>query len=60
MITAAALEWLDVTFDARRCEAFDHAFRNRGPMITLKSDMDAGEPMHVRPGDYHDPLRWWL
>ena len=41
-------------------KAFDHAFRNRGPMFTLKSDMDAGPPMHVCPGDYDDPLRWWL
>jgi hypothetical protein len=29
-------------------------------MITLKSVMDAGQPMHVCPGDYDDPLRWWL
>ena len=42
MNTAPALEWLDVTFDTRRRKAFDHAFRNRGPMITFKSVMDAG------------------
>jgi hypothetical protein len=60
MITTPALEWLDATFDTRRREEFDHAFRNRGPMITLKSDMDPGQPMHVRPGYYSDPLRWWL
>ena len=37
MNTAPALDWLDATFDARRRKAFDHAFRNRGPMFTLKS-----------------------
>ena len=25
-------------------------------MIPLKSAMDAGQPMHVCPGDYDDPL----
>jgi hypothetical protein len=60
MITAPALAWLDATFDTRRRKAFDHAFRNRGPMITFKSVMDAGPPMHVCSGDYDDPLRWWL
>ncbi len=60
MTTASALEWLDATFDVRRRKAFDHAFRNRGPMITLKSEMDVGPPMHVQLGDYNDPLRWWL
>ena len=60
MTTATALEWLDATFNARRRKAFDHAFRNRGPMITFKSAMDAGPSMHVCPGDYDDPLRWWL
>jgi hypothetical protein len=60
MNTIPAFEWLDATFAARRRKAFDHAFRNRGPMIALKSDMDAGPPMHVCPADYDDPLRWWL
>jgi hypothetical protein len=40
MNTTPALEWLDATFDTRRRKAFDHAFRNRGPMFTLKSAMD--------------------
>ena len=60
MNTAPALEWLNITFDTRRRKAFDHAFRNRGPMITFKSVMDAGPSMHVCSGDYDDPLRWWL
>ena len=60
MNTTPALEWLDATFDIRRLKAFDHAFRNRGPMFTLKSAMDTGPSMRVCPGDYDDPLRWWL
>ena len=60
MNTVPALDWLDATFYTRRRKAFDHAFRNRGPIFTLKSDMDAGPPMHVCRGDYDDPLRWWL
>ena len=55
-----AIAWLHATFETRRQKAFDHAFGNRGPMFTLKSAMDPGEPMHIRPGDYHDPQRWWL
>ena len=30
-----AVAWLHATFEARRRKAFDHAFRNRGPMFTL-------------------------
>jgi hypothetical protein len=60
MNTAAVLEWLEATFDARRRKAFDHAFRNRGPMFTFKSAMDAGPAMRVCSSDYDDPLRWWL
>jgi hypothetical protein len=60
MTTTPALEWLQAAFDTRCREEFDHAFRNRGPMITFKSDMDAGQPMRIRPGDYDDPERWWL
>ena len=60
MNTAPALEWLDATFDTRRRKAFDHAFRNRGPMFTLKSAMDSGQAMRVGAADYDDPLRWWL
>ena len=60
MTTNPAIEWLKASFDIRYRKAFDHAFRNVGPMIRLKSGMDAGEPMHVRPEDYHDPQRWWL
>jgi hypothetical protein len=56
----AAIEWLNATFDIRYREAFDHAFRNVGPIFRLKSDMDTGEPMRVRLEDYHDPQRWWL
>ena len=57
---APAIEWLNVTFDARHHKAFDHAFRNRGPMITLKSGMDPGISMRVQVADYQDPDRWWL
>jgi hypothetical protein len=60
MTTASALDWLHATIDTRHREEFDHAFRNRGPMITFKSDMDAGQPMRIRPEDYDDPQRWWL
>jgi hypothetical protein len=59
MTIIPAIEWLDATFDARRRKAVDHDFRI-GPMITVKSGLDAGRPMHVWPEDYHDPLRWWL
>jgi hypothetical protein len=60
MTSTPAIEWLKATFDIRYRKAFDHAVRNVGPMIRLKSDMDAGEPMRVRPEDYRDPQRWWL
>ena len=59
MTTAPALTWLDATFDTRRRTAVDRDFRI-GPMFTLKSAMDAGPSMRVCPGDYDDPLRWWL
>jgi hypothetical protein len=59
-VTDPALEWLHATFEIRRRKAFDHAFRNRGPIFTLKSDMDPGEPMNIRQADYADPDRWWL
>jgi hypothetical protein len=55
-----AVAWLHATFETRRRKAFDHAFGHSGPMFTLKSAMDPGEPMHIRPADYHDPQRWWL
>ena len=55
----SAVDWLQATFEASRRKAVDRDFRI-GPMITLKSDMDTGEPRHVRPADYHDPQRWWL
>jgi hypothetical protein len=55
-----AVAWLHATFEARSREAFDHASATKGPMFTLKSDMDPGEPMHIQPRDYHDPQRWWL
>jgi hypothetical protein len=58
MTATPALDWLYATFDARRRKAVDHDFRI-GPMITLKSGMDPGQPMHIRPGDYDDPLWWW-
>jgi len=60
MTAHPAIAWLNATFGTRCREAFDHGFRTRGPMFTLKSDMDPGQPMHVRPADYDDPLRWWL
>jgi hypothetical protein len=59
MNTVSVLDWLDATFDARRRKAVDRDFRI-GPMFTLKSAMDSGQTMHVCPGDYDDPLRWWL
>ena len=59
MNTIAPLEWLDATFDTRRRKAIDRDFRI-GPIFTLKSAMDSGQTMHVCPGDYDDPLRWWL
>jgi hypothetical protein len=59
MNTAPALTWLDATFDTRRRKAVDRDFRI-GPIFTLKSAMDAGQAMHVCPGDYADPRRWWL
>ena len=55
MNTAPALEWLGRHL--RRPAAArpsTHAFRIR-PMFTLKSALDAGQPMHVCPGDYDDP-----
>ena len=55
-----AIAWLHATFETRRRKAFDHASATRGPMFTLKSAMDPGEPMRIRPGDYQDPQRWWL
>ena len=54
-----AIEWLRVTFDDRRRKAVDRDFRI-GPVFTLKSVHDPGEPMKVRLSDYQDPLRWWL
>jgi hypothetical protein len=54
-----AIEWLRVTFDDRRRKAVDRDFRI-GPIFTLKSVHDSGEPMKVRLSDYQDPLRWWL
>jgi hypothetical protein len=54
-----AIEWLRVTFDDRRRKAVDRDFRI-GPIFTLKSVHDPGEPMKVRLSDYQDPLRWWL
>ena len=61
MNTAPALEWLDASFDSpppRRPSTTPSA--TAVPMFTLKSAMDAGPSMHVLPGDYDDPLRWWL
>jgi hypothetical protein len=58
-VISPAVAWLHATFETRRRKAVDRDFRI-GPMITLKSAMDPGEPMHIRPGDYHDPQRWWL
>jgi hypothetical protein len=60
MTSTPAIEWLKATFNIRYRKAFDHAFRNVGPMIRLKSDMDAGQPMRVTSADYADPQRWWL
>jgi hypothetical protein len=54
-----AIEWLRVTFDDRRRKAVDRDFRI-GPIFTLKSVHDPGEPMKVRLSDYQDSLRWWL
>ena len=54
-----AIEWLRVTLDTRRRKGFDRDFRI-GPIFTLKSFYDSGEPMTVQPCDYQDPLRWWL
>ena len=54
-----AIEWLRVTLDTRRRKAFDRDFRI-GPIFTLKSVYDPGEPMKIQPSDYQDPLRWWL
>ena len=59
MTAGPALEWLDATFDARRRKAVDRDFRI-GPIFTLKSVHDPGEPMEVRLSDYQDPVRWWL
>ncbi len=33
---------------------------NRGPMISLKTDMEPEVAMRVTRSDYSDPLRWWL
>ncbi len=54
-----AIEWLRVMFDDRRRKAVDRDFRI-GPIFTLKSVHDPGEPMKVRLSDYQDPLWWWL
>ncbi len=59
MNTVSPLEWLDATFDARRRKAVDRDFRI-GPVFTLKSVHDSGEPMKVQSSDYQDSVRWWL
>jgi hypothetical protein len=59
MTSTPAIEWLQAMFE------FDRGNPGllpspTGPMIQLKSDMDAGQAMRVRPEDYHDPQRRWL
>jgi hypothetical protein len=55
-----AVEWLEAMFDLWPREAIDPGSSHIGPMIQLKSDMEACKPMHVGLADYKDPERVWL
>ncbi len=54
-------DWLLAEYDATDTEELTERLRPvpRLPIFTLKSVMDPGDPMRVRPSDYHDPDRRW-
>jgi hypothetical protein len=60
MTSTPAIEWLHATTGIGHRDQPGHAAANRGPMITLNSDTDAGTPMTGASADYADPARWWL
>jgi hypothetical protein len=59
-----AADWLIAEYDATGIDDIGEFINGRRvtvqPMIRLKSDMDAGEPMSTAWTDYLDPGRWWL
>jgi hypothetical protein len=59
-----AAAWLIAEYDATGADDIGEFINGHRvtvqPMIALKSDTDAGEPMSVTGTDYWDPDRWWL
>lgn len=58
-MNSAAIEWLEVRFD-QYGRNLDPKSTHIGPMIALKNDIEASQPMDVDAVDYKDPERWWL
>lgn len=64
-----AADWLIAEFDAASFEDIfsqpEHSAEDEWPvhpwpMLSFKSVMEPGEPMHVSRADYYDRQRWWL
>jgi hypothetical protein len=51
--------WLEEMFDIQ-AQILGPVPENTGPLMTFKSVMDPGAPMHVQAADYDNPEAWWL
>jgi hypothetical protein len=58
-MTRTPAQWLEERFDIQS-QILGPVPENTGPLMSLKSIMDAGMPMQVRETDYDDPDGLWL
>ena len=60
-LTPTPADWLLACYEQRKNRTCDQRKSVAvQPLYTLKSVIDAGDPMRVTASDYGDKHRWWL